>query len=394
MKFESNKKLNIVVAGYIVGGPLGGLVWHHLQYILGLHLMGHHVLFVEDSNDYPSCYHPKSYEVTTDPSYGLDFIQKVFTRYGVRDNWAYYNYHTDVWHGKTFSQVRSFADTADIFINLSGVNPLRDIFVNIPIRVLLDTDPVFTQIRHLTEPAAMANALKHTHFFTFGENIGRACCSIPDDGFQWQATRQPVVLNLWSNQGYKKNANWTTVMQWDSYKTREYKGHVFGMKSSSFTDYFSLPQKVDEVFELAVGSTTPPKEKLRQHGWNIINPIEVSLSPADYQQYLRQSKGEWSIAKQGYVASNSGWFSERTTGYLATGRPAVVEDTGFSKIIETGRGLFSFTTPEEVIAAIEEVNSKYEEHCKWAREIAEEYFRYDKVLNGLLHSCKIPVATN
>jgi hypothetical protein len=238
----------------------------------------------------------------------------------------------------------------------------------------------------------MANARNHTQFFSFGENIGKPHCTIPDDGFQWQHTRQPVVLDAWSYTLGNKNAKWTTVMQWDSYKVREYNGQSFGMKSSSFDDYFSLPQRVKETFELAIGSATAPKDKLSKAGWHTADPLSITLNPGTYQQYIRQSKGEWSIAKHGYVISNSGWFSERSTGYLASGRPVVVQETGFSDVIEKGRGLFSFTSPEEAVAAIEEVNHNYASHCKWAREVAEEYFRFDKVLAALLQNCQMPVS--
>jgi hypothetical protein len=201
-------------------------------------------------------------------------------------------------------------------------------------------------------------------------------------------------LKAWNYSTGNKNAKWTTVMQWDSYKVREYNGQVFCMKSSSFNDYFSLPQKINETFELAIGSAPAPKEKLIANGWNIADPLSVTLSPVTYQQYIQQSKGEWSIAKHGYVSTNSGWFSERTTGYLASGRPVVVQETGFSEFIETGRGLFSFTSPAEAVVAIEEVNHNYAAHCKWAREIAEEYFRFDKVLNALLLYCQTPGPIN
>lgn len=181
-------------------------------------------------------------------------------------------------------------------------------------------------------------------------------------------------------------------MQWDSYKTRTYSGREFGMKSASFDAYFSLPQKVTNSFELAIGSATTPKEKLVASGWQLTDPLAVTLTPATYQQYIRQSKGEWSVAKQGYVDSNSGWFSERTTSYLASGRPAVVQETGFSEWMEIGRGLFSFTSPDEAVASIEEVNGNYERHWQWAREIAEEYFDSNKVLSSLLQRCSAPIA--
>jgi len=382
-----SSKANIIIAGFIVGGPLGGLVWHHLQYVLGLHSMGHRVLFVEDSDDYPSCYNPQTHELSNDPSYGISFINEVFTKYGLQQHWAYYQQSKNRWHGKTEQQLKNFISTADLFINLSGVNPLREMFLKIPVRIFVDTDPVFTQIRNLTEPAAFETAKRHNLFFSYGENVGKPGCTIPADGFKWQATRQPVFLNAWQYTTGNKNAKFTTVMQWDSYKVREYDNQMYGMKSASFDEYFSLPKKVNDKFEIALGSATAPKEKLAAAGWGITDSVGVTITPATYQQFIQQSKGEWSIAKHGYVASNSGWFSERSTGYLASGRPVVVQDTGFSNFIETGHGLFSFSSPNEAVAAIEAINSNYAAHCKWAREISATYFQFDKVLTDLLQHC-------
>jgi hypothetical protein len=166
-------------------------------------------------------------------------------------------------------------------------------------------------------------------------------------------------------------------------------GTVYGMKSASFGDYFCFPQKTGDRFELAIGSATAPRTALGEAGWHIADPLAVTRTADTYQEYIRQSKGEWSIAKQGYVSAYSGWFSERSAGYLASGRPVIVQDTGFSIFLETGRGLFSFNTPGEAAAAVEEVNRDYAAHCRYARAIAEEYFRYDKVLSAMLHRCSL-----
>jgi len=385
----NTSKLNIIIAGYIVGGPLGGLSWHHLQYVLGLHKLGYNVLFVEDSDDYPSCYNPQTNELSQDPAYGLQFINELFKNYDLQHNWAYFHQPSDYWYGVSKRKVYDFISKADLFVNLSGVNPLREEFLKIPIRVFIDTDPVFTQVRHLTESVAFNRAKKHNLFFTYGENFGKLNCSIPDDGFNWQPTRQPVFLKAWKYSQGNKNAKWTTVMQWDSYKSREYNGKTFGMKSSSFQEYMNLPGKLTDNLELAIGSATAPKQKLSDAGWHIVDPLTVTFNQATYQHYLQQSKGEWSIAKHGYVSSYSGWFSERSTGYLSSGRPVVVQETGFSEFIHTGRGLFSFNNLSEAIAAIEEVNRNYSIHCKSAKAIVEEYFRSDKVLTSLLHNCNI-----
>jgi hypothetical protein len=381
----AGKKLNIIVAGYIVCGPIGGLVWHHLQYVLGLSAMGCDVLFVEDSQDYPSCYHPITYQLTTDPSYGLHFLQTVFAQYNLKDRWAYFDYHTNQWYGKSKQELEAIVDNADIFLNLSGVDPLREHFQMIPVRAFIDTDPAFTQIRHLTEAAAMTIAKKHNRFFSFGENFGKASCQMPDDGFHWLPTRQPVVMNAWYNPNPTgENTKWTTVMQWDSYKSREINGKKFGMKSMSFDAYVDLPGKVNDQIELALGSVSAPREQLIAQGWSIIDPLPVSLTPAAYQSYIHQSKGEWSVAKHGYVVSNCGWFSERSACYLASGKPVVVQDTGFSDLFETGKGLFGFSNPNEAIHSMETINKDYKWHCRCARIFAEENFRADAVLTGLL----------
>jgi hypothetical protein len=384
MKPYKANTLRIVVAGYIVGGPLGGLVWHHLQYVLGLIKMGHDILFVEDSDDYPSCYNPETNELSTDPTYGIKFINAIFNHFNIGNKWAYYQAHSKIWLGKSEDDVIKFSAHADIFLNLSGINPLREIFREIPVRVFVDTDPAFTQIRHLSDPAAFQLAKKHTHFFSFGENYGTMDCGIPNDGFSWKPTRQPVVTDIWDYTDGNDHGSWTTVMQWDSYKERMYDGKAYGMKSASFTPYLSLPNYTKDRIELAIGSATAPREKLLQAGWYLADPLVVTKSPESYKQYINASKGEWSIAKQGYVNSHSGWFSERSACYLASGRPVIVQDTGFSKFIKTGEGLFGFSSPEEVIDSLEEVNGNYKKHCLAARSIAEEYFRYDKVLGCLL----------
>jgi hypothetical protein len=378
-------KPSIVVAGYIVCGPIGGLVWHHLQYVLGLQRMGYEVLFVEDSHEYPACYHPVSFQLTEDPSYGLDFLKNVFAQHGLENKWAYFDYHTNRWFGKSEQEIKSFVDRSEIYINLSGVDPLREHFQKIPVRVFIDTDPAFTQIRHLTEEAYLEIAKKHNRFFSFGENFGNDDCLIPEDGFAWQPTRQPVVMNAWQDSGpANRKGNWTTVMQWDSYKVREFQGKQFGMKSTSFDAYMQLPKKIDDKIELALGSITAPREKLKSEGWQIADPLPVSLTPQAYQSYIDQSKGEWSVAKHGYVFSNSGWFSERSCSYLASGRPVIVQETGFSKFLETGKGLFSFSSVDEAVAAMQKVNLDYHQHCRDARNTAQEYFDSNKVLSSLL----------
>lgn len=376
--------MKILILGYIVRGPLGGMAWHHLQYVIGLKNMGHQVLFLEDSDCFASCYNPIMYEVTTDPSYGLQFCKHLFTKYNLQYNWSYYDEHTNSWFGLSKRAVETFCNKADVVLNLSGINPIREWWSNIPARFYIDTDPAFTQIKHLTNNGTLEAAKGHTHFSTFGENFGKAICSVPYDGFDWKPTRQPVVLSKWNISQPKTNCRWTTVMQWDSYKSLVYKGSVYGMKSAEFDAYIDLPSKVQDNFELALGSQSAPKQKLEAAGWKITDPLAVTLTTETYQQFISNSKGEWSVAKQGYVVTNSGWFSERSAVYMASGRPVIIQDTGFSDFLPVDSGLLTFTNMAEAISCIEEVNRNYGKHCNKAREIVEEYFDSNKVLSQLL----------
>src|SRR5262249_19266661 len=202
--------------------------------------------------------------------------------------------------------------------------------LDIPVRVLVDEDPAFTQIRHLTEDAARQRAFLHTVFFSFAENIGDPRCTVPDDGLPWQPTRQPLVLDTLAVTAPPPRGKFTTVMLWDSYPARTYRGERYGMKSDSFMPYLDLPSRVGHVFSLAVGSATAPRAQLRAHGWEVLDSRRPTRTIETYHRYLRASKAEWSVAKHGYVATRSGWFSERSVAYLACGRPVVVQDTGFS----------------------------------------------------------------
>ena len=381
----AGQKLRIVVCGYIVRGPLGGLAWHHLQYVLGLHRMGHDTVFVEDSDDYDACYDPRTDGLGRDPGYGLRFIQEAFDRVGIGGRWAYYDAHEDEWHGPLSSGGPGLFRDVDVLIDVSGVNPPRPWWDGAAVRVLVDTDPVFTQVRHLRDPGARARARVHDSFFTYAEAVTDGAAALPDDGFTWKPTRQPVVVDAWPVTPGPPSGPWTTVMQWDSYAEVAHEGVSYGMKSKSFAPFLDLPGRLPGVpFELAVGSPSAPRQELSRRGWGLADPLEVTRDPWTYQRYVQGSKGEFSVAKHGYVVSGSGWFSERSAGYLASGRPAVVQDTGFSRSIPTGAGLLAFSDPEEAIAALERVSSNYDFHCGAARRLAEDAFDHRLVLGRLL----------
>lgn len=376
--------MRVAVLGYVVRGPIGGMAWHHLQYVLGLARLGHDVRFVEDSDDYPGCYDPERGVVDENPAYGLRFAAAAFDRLGLPDCWAYHDAHAGRWHGPVADTILGWLARSDLLLNVSGVNPLRPWLLGVPTRALIDTDPAFTQIRHLTDTVARAAAESHTAFFTFGKNIPAGRSSVPDDGFAWQPTRQPVVLDAWPVTPTLAGGRFTTVMQWDSYPAREYGGRRFGMKSESFGPYLDLPDRCGRVFELAVGSESVPRALLRERGWLVRDPLEVTRDPWTYQEYIRGSQAEFGVAKHGYVESRYGWFSERSACYLASGRPVLVQDTGFTDWLSAAGGVIAFRTPEEAAAGAAALTTRLEFHAREARAVAAEYFDAEKVLAPLI----------
>lgn len=275
-------------------------------------------------------------------------------------------------------------------LDLGGVNALRPWLLGIPIRVLIDKDPLFTQIGHIKDPAKIEQAAQHTGFFTFGENFGHADCMIPADGLPWQPTRHPIFLDCWPAIAGRPRGMLTTVMLWDSYRPVEYQNVSYGMKSISFQSFLELPASVGPIFELAVGGPSAPRDLLASKQWRTRDPLEVAWDPWRYRQYIEGSKAEFTVAKHGYVVSWSGWFSERSAAYLASGRPVVTQETGFTEWLEAGVGVIPFTSLEEAAAAIKDLDCRYDDHCRRAREIAVDYFDYRKILPRLIDRAMSP----
>lgn len=381
---KRSDRLRIIMLGYMVRGPLGGMTWANLHYLLGLKSLGHEVYFFEDSDCYASCYDPAKNVMDIDPTYGLKYAGDVLNKVGLGENWAYYDEHSSRWFGPCAGRIPEICASTDLLLNRAGVNPLRPWFLQVPARVFIDVDPVFTQIRHLKHSTSLEQARQHTAFFSLAENVGSAHSTMPDDGLPWRPTRHPIFLDAWPAIPAPKNGNWTTVMQWQSYPAVTYDGVTYGVKSDSFLPYLDIPERSPHVFELVLAGGNAQRKMLSDKGWVIRDPLELSGNPWLYREYIQQSKGEFSVAKQGYVSTRSGWFSERTAAYLASGRPVVTEEAGFSDWLPSGAGLISFSTSDQALAGIEEVSHHYERHCKAARALAEEYFDAGKILHRLI----------
>lgn len=380
--------MRIIVTGLVGQYAFGGVAWDYLQYVEGFRQLGHEVFYLEDTEMWP--YDPVNDTIGADCSYNVRYLSDVMNRFGLAGRWIYRNAPDASYHGVSEAEAKEFCASADVFFNVSGCGWLRPEYLRIPKKIFLDSDPMFTQVALVSGKQDVVERIHaHDFHFTFAENIDAQDCRIPTAGLEWIPTRQPVVLDWFPPPTSDVGARdvFTTVMNWVSYKPCEYEGENWGQKDVEFLKFVDLPARTTQKFEIAMGmgpGMTRPTEMLRAKGWEIVEPSERLPDPWTYRDYLRTSKGEWSVAKEGYVKSRSGWFSCRSACYLALGRPCVLQDTGWSNVYPTGDGLFAFDTIEEAVAGIEEINADYAHHSTEARALAETMFDARKVLGEML----------
>lgn len=384
--------MRIVATGLLGQYPFGGVVWDYIQYLLGFRDLGHEVYYLEDSGSWP--YDPINKTVSADCSYNVAFLDKMMREFGLEDRWIYRNAADGIYYGAGETVARDLLKHGDLLLNVSTASWLSHYDIGVGHQMFIDGDPMFTQIRLARgEDDDYANRLRaHDSHFTFGLNVGHPDCLAPDCGITWKKTIQPIALDWWRVQGSENGGRWTTVMNWASYQPEEWNGKTWGQKDLEFEAFIDLPGKTDERFSLAVGQgigSRRPTARLQEAGWEIVEPDEVIPDHHSYRSFLEQSKGEWSIAKHAYVAGHTGWFSCRTACYLALGRPAVVQETGWTKHLPSGRGILAFSTQEEAVAALAEVTADYPLHQKAARLFAEEHLDARKVCRDLLKQAGI-----
>jgi hypothetical protein len=367
--------MRILFAGIIARYPFGGVTWCSLMYLLGLRALGHEVFYIEDTGE--CVYDPIQNTRSTDPGYGTSYIDAALRPYGLGDRWSFVNYD-GTYHGRSAAEVRRYAEDADLFINLSGGSWFwRDEYARIPRTVFIDSDPAFTQLAIAkAEPWYVEFFQRFDHLFTFGANIGTPSSPVPTGTFTWHKTWQPVTLEEWRT-ARPAGDRFTSVMTWQIESFTD----VGGNKDQEFVKFIDLPSRTPQRFELAING---PQHLLRARGWDTVDAMRVSRTPVGYREFIQRSRAEFGVAKHTYVATNSGWFSDRTECYLASGRPALVQDTGWTAHLPSGEGLLAFTTLDEAVSGIDRVNSDYPRHARRAVEIAREHFESGRVLGRLL----------
>lgn len=386
--------MRIIVSGLVGLYPIGGVAWDYLQYVLGFAHLGHDVYYYEDTWGWP--YNPAEKTFSPDGDYSARFIKNFFDAYasGLNSNWYYLHLH-DKSYGMDRVAFNEIARTADLFVNVSGSCIIPEELSPNCVKVFLDTDPGYNQLV-LSEKFEWSENVErwcasveaHDRFLTYAENINQADCLIPRVGISWKTTRMPIVMDLWNNCSSStsaKTAPWTTIMTWNAFKGRlTYNGVEYKSKGTEFEKIINLPCQVGNSLKIAVGGVNAPIERLLNHGWEVVDGLDASKTPDQYQKFISLSRGELSIAKHVYVAMWTGWFSCRSACYLASGRPVVTQETGFGKFVPTGEGLFSFETIEDILTSFETINSDYGKHSIAARATADEYFSADKILAKLI----------
>lgn len=379
----AGRKLTIVLSGMIAADHgQGGATWAVLQYLLGLKQLGHTVYFVEPVD--PSRLQPAG--VPLRHSTNAAYFRQVVEQFGLRQEAALLQAGTQQTVGLPYERLCAVARQADLLLNISGILEDDALTGDIPARIYLDLDPAFTQLWHTTQGIDMRFA-NHSHHVTVGLAIGRPESVTPTGGVHWLTTLQPVVLEYWPRAERVTRDALTTVANWRGYGSIEHDGVFYGQKAHSLRRFMELPRLVDEDFVLAL--SIHPDEcadltALAANGWQLVDPRQVTHTPTSYQEFIRNSWAEFGIAKSGYVVSGCGWFSDRSACYLASGRPVIAQETGFSRYLPTGNGLFAFAGVDDVLASLEALRGDYEAHARSARSLAEEFFDSRKVLADLL----------
>jgi hypothetical protein len=380
----------IVVLGAMTRYPVAGIIWLTMQYVLGFRRLGYDCYYVESHGGTP-----RPFVVGGDDGAAgaAAFLAKLMARFDLSDRWAFHALHTDRrCYGLSEAELSRLYASAALIVNLHGATRPQHEHAASGRLVYIGTDPVLLEVQlHEGAPDAHALLEPHTAFFTWAANYGNDDCRLPvSDRFAFQPTRQPLLLDEWCGNGWGNGHRFTTVAGWKQlWREITFEGETYHWsKHFEFLKYLALPSHCGARFELALTACEPADRLLlEEHGWDVVDAEALSADVDRYRDYICESSGEFTVAKDQNVRLRTGWFGDRSAAYLAAGRPVVMQDTGFGSSLPTGCGLFGFSTLDEAVAAVDAIVSDYERHRAAARAIAAEYFDHAVVLPALLKEC-------
>src|SRR5581483_582453 len=366
-----------------------GVVWQTVHYLVGFQRLGFDPYYVEAHARTPGML--MRHETDDSGALAAAFIDGVMRRFGLAGRWSYQALHADGRHyGMSEGELARLYSSAELIVNLHGGTEPRPEHYETGRLIYLETDPVQLQVElHEGRQYTVDFLEPHVAFFTFGENYGRPGCGLPvSDRFTFHPTRQPVVTDFWLGGG-EDSGLYTTVGNWrQPWRDVTFDGERYGWsKDEEFRKFLALPSLSGRRFELALASYTPQdRELLESRGWRVRPALELSSEPGAYRDYIRGSRGEFTVAKEQNVRLRTGWFSDRAATYLAAGRPVVTQDTGFANVLPTGDALFSFTSVDDAIGAFEAIEANYPRARQAAFDLAREHFDAAVVLGRLLET--------
>jgi hypothetical protein len=384
------KRKRIVVMGFMGSMPIAGVIWQHIHYIVGLQRLGHDVYYIEDSARIP--YNPETFEVTNEFDYAGWLLSRLAQEFGFKNRWAFCARYLsrNPTAGLPLKAIRQLYREADAILNICGTQEFNDDLL-VSNRILyIESDPGVEQIKIDKGVRSTIEYLRrHRALFTFGENVGTKMFPVPLHGFKWLPTRQPVVTDFWkTNRAPSRTAVFTSIANWSTSGLKDitWRGSKYlWSKSREFLRFINAPKASGETFELATNvEDENTRRRFERSGWRLCCPLQMSVDYWLYRNYIRRSKGEFTVAKDQYVRLNTGWFSDRSACYLAAGRPVIIQETGFTKNYGGEIGLISFRSWGEIVDAVEAINGDYAKHSRAARILAREVFEAENVVRSIL----------
>ena len=384
MSKSASRRPLAVVVGCIGKLPYAGMTAYVVHHILGLQDLGYDVHYVERLNRSGEAYDPRTSVSSDDTSYALQYLPQVLEVYGLGHRAFSFIDRENACHGSGWPRLKDVLSHADFVLTVADPTWFEELAL-CEQRIFIDGDPMFTQVAMATGEGSRSEPPRHyPTLFSYCTRFGMPDCKVPDVGRTWLPTRPLVATRDWTMAPGDRSLPLTALLHWAAGGELQWNGSTYGHKDREFEAFIDLPQHVEGTVVVAAGGRKAPRDLLRAKGWRLEDPLENTIDRAAYRKFVAESRADLGIAKHAYVATRSGWFSDRSTCFLAASRPVLHQETGFSEWLPSTPGVLPFSNLENLKEAIHRLDLDYEQHVAGAREVAVEHFEASKVLSGML----------